>query len=64
MLAHAIDSWLQLAGTGSGLQLKGDAEEWKTGHMPVPVTVTPMGANVCPGGQYIGLKTVMKYAAW
>jgi len=43
------DAALQLAGIGNGLQLSAGAGLGKgTGHMAVPTTVTPFGANVDP----------------
>jgi len=62
-LATARDCALQAAGTGSGLHIEAVDGGREAGHMDVPVIVTPMGASVCPEGQNIGLKTVMKYAA-
>ena len=64
MLAIFTDAALQAAGTGNGLQLWAGAGLGKgTGHMVVPTTVTPIGANVDPRGQNRGVSSVMKYAA-
>ena len=64
MLAIFVDAALQTAGTGNGLQLWAGAGLGKgTGHMVVPTTLTPFGANVDPRGQNRGVSSVMKYAA-
>jgi len=66
MLATILDLSLQLLGTGPNLQTSDDpgiAPEKVVGQMLLPKTVTPMGANVCPGGQKIGDSCMMKYAA-
>ncbi len=66
MLANILDWSLQLLGTCPNLHKKGDSvirKENVVGHMLLPTTVTPMGANVCPGGQKIGDSCMMKYAA-
>jgi hypothetical protein len=66
MLATILDWSLQLLGTGPDLHKEADSvirPEKVVGHMLLPTTVTPMGANVCPGGQKIGDSCMMKYAA-
>ncbi len=64
VLAIFTDAALQVVGTGDGLHISAGAGLGKgTGHMVVPTTVTPIGANVDPRGQNRGVSSVMKYAA-
>jgi hypothetical protein len=54
---------LQVLGTAPDLQFPGDPNISLgngLGHITLPTIVTPTGANVCPAGQKMGVRSVTK----